>query len=68
MPRHAPRQADEAVLRWIAARIAGRTVTQIAADEGISASSVNNMTNGVRKADITESGEPEQEVRAEYWA
>ena len=62
--RHVPREKDELILSWIAARQAGVSAYRIAKEAGINNGIVSMSTNAVKKADAEESGE---DVAEFYW-
>lgn len=65
---HVPRERDETILRLLAWRSAGHKSADIGKRFGITRNNVNATTNTIKSADIHESGEPRDQVMAEYWA
>lgn len=58
---------DDVILRCLDLRHRGLGLRRIAAQVGVSYSHVGNITDRVLAADLAESGEPEEVVRAAYW-
>ena len=66
--RSVPRASDEKVLLWLSWRKAGVSSAAIGATVGRARNVVQAATDNVRKADLAESGEPEELVLAGYRA
>lgn len=64
--KKATRQDDERLLWMLQQRSAGRSSYDIGQDTGRPASQVRTITNRVLDADIAESGEDPETVRAAY--
>ena len=63
------RDADERLLLMLRRRSRGWTITQVARFAGgkLSPANVDTVTQRILAADLKESGEPEEDVRAAYW-
>lgn len=63
------RDADERLLLMLRRRFRGWTKTQIARASGghLSPNNVDTILKRILAADLKESGEPEETVRAAYW-
>lgn len=62
-----PRSHDDEVLLWLKMRRDGLSTYRIAKELGLRASTVENATEAVVKADVEESGEFAGSVRKKYW-
>lgn len=67
MRRDPSRAVDERLLQMVLLRAQGCTVRHIGARYGIAPGRVSLLTNEVRAADLTESGEPSATVAPAYW-
>ena len=61
------RATDEKHLAWLRLRSDGASCRKIARLWGVTDAAVVTSTNKALAADLSESGEPEQDVRREYW-
>jgi hypothetical protein len=67
MIRNIPRARDVEILMWISGRSAGGSIGQVARIFGQPKRCVSVATANVLAADLAESGEPPETVRAGYW-
>lgn len=67
MGLQATRARDEEVLDWIAMRLNGWSLGDVAAEFGTKPALVAQATNNVKKHDIAKSGEPRGAVAGAYW-
>lgn len=65
--RHPTRSEDEKQLAILKLRSNGLSCAQIAQRHGMAVGSISRLTNPVRDADLSESGEPHDVVLAGYW-
>jgi len=61
------RAKDDQVLHWLALRTRGKNAYQVAVQENVSKSYVHIQTHNVLLADLDQSGEPPEIVKAHYW-
>ena len=64
---HVTRERDETILRYLRARSKGWSTAEVGKMFGISAANARITTNTIKSADLHESGEPRDQVEAEYW-
>lgn len=64
---HPKRADDERLLTMVHARSGGMSSYQVAEMIGLRNEAVRTAVNRVRDADLRESGEPVEAVRAAYW-
>ena len=62
------RANDERLLAMLAARASGMSSAEVAEVFGVAPAGVRVHTNKVMNADLEESGEPPDRVRAAYWS
>jgi hypothetical protein len=67
MIRDIPRERDVEILMWLAGRSSGGTIGQVARIFCQPKRCVSIATANVMTADLAESGEPPEAVRAGYW-
>jgi ABC-type amino acid transport system permease subunit len=67
MIRNIPRERDVEILMWLAGRSAGGSIGQVARIFGQPKRCVSVATANVLAADLAESGEAAEIVRAGYW-
>jgi hypothetical protein len=67
MIRNIPRERDVEILMWLSGRSAGGSIGQVARIFGQPKRCVSVATANVLAADLSESGEAAEIVRAGYW-